>query len=87
MPNIVDPTAQGYFQALVNAVKNDQVRVYACLDRKTGDTVPTVCYVGPHPDNPEDTSQTAVVPLALLLGEEPVNLRLKLLRQEGEGGN
>lgn len=87
MPRVVDPQAQGNFQALVNAVKSDQVRVYACIDRKTGDTVPVVCYVGPHPDNPQDTSKTSVIPLAMLFGDDPPLVRLQLLRQQGEDDN
>lgn len=86
MPRITDEGAQDNFQALVDAVKKDQVRVYACLDRKTGDTVPVVCYVGPPPDT-GDRSKTTVIPLAMLFGDEPPLVRLQLLRQQGEGGN
>jgi hypothetical protein len=85
MPRIIDEGVRSNFMALVNAIKKDQARVYACMDYKTGDTVPVVCYVGPHPS---DKSQTTVIPLAMLFSsEESATDRLQLLRQQGEGEN
>jgi len=84
MPRIIDEEVQREFLALINAIKTDQARVYACLDRKTGDNVPVVCYVGP---SQKDKTKTAVVPLAMLFGTDPPNVRLQLLRQQGEADN